>query len=127
VPFNRESWDTHKEIPGPGSYELEASLGKTSRGVMIKSRNKALDPVKDNPGPDYYFPNTGSVQANRFASIAFGSSKRYDFTKMAQARNPGPGSYEILSVFERKSKEFKSRNDLRLERARIESQLISNT
>lgn len=127
VPFTRESWDTHKEIPGPGSYDLESALGKTARGVMIKSRNKPLDPVKDNPGPDYYFPINGSVQQSRFASIAFGKSKRYDFTKMAQAKNPGPGAYEILSVFERKSKEFKVKNDLRLERERIENQLISNS
>jgi hypothetical protein len=125
VPFNRESWDTHREIPGPGSYELPSAFSNSAKGVIIKSRQKPLDPVKENPGPDYYHPNNGSVQKTRFSAIAFGTSKRYDFTKLAQARNPGPGSYEILSNFEKKSRELKIRNELRIERARIENKLLS--
>lgn len=123
-PCTRESWDIHKGIPGPGSYELKRGFLSENKGVQLKSRLKPLDPVKENPGPDYYSPKANTIERNRFSAIVFGTSKRSDFTKVAAARNPGPGSYEILSTFERKAKEFRIRDEQKKHKAKTESKFL---
>ncbi|OMJ82346.1 hypothetical protein SteCoe_17008 [Stentor coeruleus] len=120
----RESWDTHKEIPGPGSYEIKRSLLSENKGVQLKSRLNPLNSIKENPGPNYYSPKANTVEKNRFSAIVFGTSKRSDFTKIATARNPGPGSYEILSNFERKAKEFRIRDEQKKSKAKNESRIL---
>jgi Sperm-tail PG-rich repeat len=109
--FNRESWDTHKDIPGPGSYEIERGFVRDNKGVSIKSRCISINPLKTNPGPNYYTPATAITERNRYSAIAFGSSKRYDFTKSVSQKNPGPGTYDIISPFEKKTREFKIKED----------------
>ena len=104
---NRESWDTHKEIPGPGSYELERGFLKANKGVCLKSRTNVLNPVKEFPAPNYYSPKANITEKSRFADIRFGTSKRHDFTKTGHEKNPGPGTYEIISDFEKKTRDFK--------------------
>ncbi|OMJ85230.1 hypothetical protein SteCoe_13463 [Stentor coeruleus] len=120
----RESWDTHKEIPGPGSYEIKRDFVSDNKGVQMKSRLKPLDPVKENPGPNYYSPKANTVERNRFSAIVFGTSKRSDFTKVTTARNPGPGSYEILSTFERKAREFRIRDEQKKHKGKTESKFL---
>lgn len=34
----RESWDTHVDIPGPGSYEIDREIVKKNKGFLLKSR-----------------------------------------------------------------------------------------
>lgn len=110
-PGNRQSWDTHKEIPGPGSYDLKRDFIQENKGVRLKSRGALLDPVKEYPGPNYYSPKATAVKKSRFSAIAFGTSKRYDFTKSAGQKFPGPGTYELISAFEKKTRDLKLREE----------------
>jgi hypothetical protein len=110
---SHQSWDTHKDIPGPGSYEIQRGF-VNNKGVAIKSRLNPLDPVKEFPGPDYYSPSRAGTERNRYAGIGFGSSKRYDFTKQSARNNPGPGTYEVLSTFEKIARSSKTRTERRI-------------
>lgn len=110
IPCTRESWDIHKEIPGPGSYEISREFVKNNKGVKIKSRLNMINPIKENPGPNYYLPKAHSVEKNRYSAIVFGTSRRSDFTKLVIAKNPGPGAYEMNSVFDRKIKKHRNKD-----------------
>ena len=120
-PVDRQSWDTHREIPGPGSYEIDRGFIRDNKGVCLKSRGNLLNPVKGYPGPNYYSPKAFSVERNRYSAITFGTSKRSDFTKSVAQKFPGPGAYDIVSSFEKKSREFKIKDEQKKYQIKLES------
>jgi len=86
-------------LPGPGSYSPYEPLGRNAPKYSIKSRFY-LKPRSKSPGPSNYYPNFRATQLNRFSGIQFGNCEKHRTTSYSSKKNsPGPGSYEIPSIF----------------------------
>ena len=85
-------------LPGPGSYDPYLPLGENAPKYSIKPRlNISLR--SKSPGPSNYYPNFRATQTTRFAGIGFGIGEKQRNLKYRKEGNPGPGSYEIPSIF----------------------------
>ena len=91
--------ETIEITPGPGSYENAHPFGKfapkfTFRPKIIHSK------TNDSPPPDAYSPNFITNAA--FKNITFGIGERI-FLRNIKGDSPGPGSYEVKSVFKKRA------------------------
>ena len=93
--FLRTAFASAKDIPGPGSYSVEKGFLFKKKGFLLKSRNEALDPFKNTPGPGQYEPSSKLVNRKLFVGVSFGSGKRTDFTTREGREVPGPGTYTL--------------------------------
>lgn len=86
-------------LPGPGSYSPYEPLGSNAPKYSMKPRND-LKPRSKSPGPSNYYPNFRATQTNRFSGIQFGYCDKNRTSSFPCKKNsPGPGSYEIPSIF----------------------------
>lgn len=86
-------------LPGPGSYSPYEPLGSNAPKYSMKPRYNLM-PRSKSPGPSNYYPNFRATQSNRFSGIQFGNSEKHRATSSSSKKNsPGPGSYEIPSIF----------------------------
>lgn len=110
--------------PGPGSYNVLNAVQDEKKGILIKSRKFVKDSRQDYPGPDHYEPSQKIYFRNRFKDVRFGTSKRSDFTMADKDKSPGPASYDLVSGLDMKMKEIRIKNQLRIERMKIESRVL---
>lgn len=90
--------------PGPGSYNCNSSIGKESPKYSFKGNNiKILAP--QTPAPGCYTPKSTLTVNGGYKNISFGIGNRR--LNLAKNDNPGPGSYNLQSDFEKiKMKSF---------------------
>lgn len=84
--------------PGPGSYNFHSNIGKESPKYSFKGNNiKIL--VPQTPAPGCYTPKNTLTVNGGYKNISFGIGTR----KLSLGRhdNPGPGSYNLQSDFEK--------------------------
>jgi hypothetical protein len=86
-------------LPGPGYYNPYEPLGSNAPKYSMKPRNDLRERSKS-PGPSNYFPNFRTTQTTKFSGIRFGNCDKDRTTSVPRKRDsPGPGSYEIPSIF----------------------------
>ena len=85
--------------PGPGYYDPYEPLGSNAPKYSMKPKN-LLKQRSKSPGPSNYFPNFRTTQNTQFAGIQFGfCDKERTKSSLRKRQSPGPGSYEIPSIF----------------------------
>jgi len=91
-----------KEFPGPGHYYAPQIIEPKKPRMTIKPRLKMFNEHvnKDIPSSNRYNPVLSLVESARFRNITFGFGTKHDFTK-AQNQNPGPGTYRVVSCFDK--------------------------
>lgn len=82
-------------LPGPGTYNPHSPIGKNSKKFSFRSRIPQ-EIRNDSPPPDSYNPCFTLVTKSNFKEITFG---RGDRMKKSNNQNPGPGTYELPSIF----------------------------
>ena len=86
--------------PGPGSYDPLLPLGKTTQKVSLKSRTKLIK-RSESPSPCSYTPDYKLTHYTGFQNITFGVGER-SMLRCHFFNGPGPGTYQITSVFDKK-------------------------
>jgi hypothetical protein len=86
------------KLPGPGSYDPYLPLGQNAPKYSLKPRIH-LEMRSKSPGPSNYYPNFRATQATKFAGVSFGIGEKNRKIKFFRQNSPGPGSYEIPSIF----------------------------
>ncbi|KAI8807988.1 hypothetical protein BJ742DRAFT_295594 [Cladochytrium replicatum] len=97
---------TKKSIPGPGAYEIKATLeedlhrkkGRINFGAGNKRVACYINSTQlENPGPGEYYPETGSSQKPMsFKPQPFGSTTtRFSDAEERKRSAPAPGSYDV--------------------------------
>lgn len=86
-----------EQRPAPGQYEINTGLNLKRAGFIGTSKRQPLDPVNDNPAPNYYeivgsFKTSEKDQPNS----TFGSAERKASTLLQNFKNPGPGDYDPM-------------------------------
>jgi len=91
-----------KHYPGPGAYHTQQIPEPKKSRITIKPRLKMFNEYvsMDIPSSSRYNPVNSLVESARFRNISFGFGTKHDFTKVQNA-NPGPGSYRVLSSFDK--------------------------
>jgi Sperm-tail PG-rich repeat len=84
-----------RNLPGPGSYDPYLPLGQNAPKFSLRPRIN-LKIRSKSPGPSNYYPNFKTTQSTRFSAIGFGIGEK---EKKHKKISPGPGSYEIPSIF----------------------------
>jgi hypothetical protein len=91
--------------PGPGLYNFKSSWDQHQvsitprRGMYYDENVKQFGSVS----PQKYNPNTKPIENGRYAKIGIGYGKKY-WDIMGNGKNPGVGSYNIPSSFDRSRK-----------------------
>jgi hypothetical protein len=99
--------------PGPGQY---SPLNKQSAlPTSLKFRHgffydEELKSKKYQISPQKYNPSIAAVKQSRFSSIKFSKEERLSKDKNSSFQNPGPGYYNLPSVFDLKRKHKPSIN-----------------
>lgn len=90
-------------IPSPCEYNiqykktnLECTL-KFRHGMYYESDTKMR---LDNPSPQQYKPSYTFTEPNRYSNITFGSKGKSILISKNTIKNPGPGSYNLPSIFD---------------------------
>jgi hypothetical protein len=84
-----------QDLPGPGSYEPHSPIGKSALKFSFKGRARK-EVRNDSPPPDAYNPCFTLVTRSNFKEISFGLGDR---SKVRNNGMPGPGAYELPSIF----------------------------
>ncbi|OMJ85871.1 hypothetical protein SteCoe_12713 [Stentor coeruleus] len=84
------------ELPGPGAYNPHSPLGKNSKKFSFQSR-KIVEIRSDSPPPNTYNPCFDLVTKGNFKEICF--SKEEKIKPLIKNNSPGPGSYDLPSIF----------------------------
>lgn len=107
------------KVPGPGSYNHIKEFGNNNNAVLVRSRlmffygnliiiilDIDLKAKKHCISPQKYFPSTKIIENMRFTSIGFGKGERTPTVNPSVKKNPGPGTYNLPTIFtkNRKSK-----------------------
>ena len=85
-------------LPGPGSYDPYLPLGESAPKYSLKSRLH-MQVRSKSPGPSNYYPNFRTTQTSKFSGISFGIGSTGKKVKPLKNNKPGPGSYDIPSIF----------------------------
>jgi hypothetical protein len=85
-------------LPGPGSYNPYLPLGENAPKYSLKPRLEMQIRSKS-PGPSCYYPNFRATQNTKFSGISFGAGINDRQKNPKRHPSPGPGSYEIPSIF----------------------------
>lgn len=99
--------DTSRNNPGPGEYNIVHSSFMKDYPILIRSRRVfyySNDIKNSNPSvsPQSYRPKLETVQETRFNKIGIGyGNKILPYNKDA-LKNPGVGTYNLHSIFDRK-------------------------
>ena len=93
----RERIDIKALIPGPGAYNPYSPIGK--RAPKYTFREKFEEKVRCNtPPPNTYSPSFRLVEKENYKVVSFGVGDRPQiYGKIEEI--PGPGAYEIPSLF----------------------------
>jgi hypothetical protein len=91
---------TKFSTPGPGSYETLSPLGKEAPKYSFHGIETRIS-VNESPAPGCYSPKNTVTEFAGFREISFGVGKRKVFWNSG-ANVPGPGTYNILSNFDKK-------------------------
>ena len=94
-----------RELPGPGAYYTARDPEPKKPRITIKHRGKMFNEALniDSPPSSLYHPVMSLVESSRFKNTGFGFGEKHDFTKNTNG-NPGPGSYQLPSCFDKSSK-----------------------
>jgi hypothetical protein len=81
--------------PGPGTYGLKSTLGKTMGKIGTSQKGNSLVSklILDNPGPGQYAPGGSDIYKAAAPRYGFGSSKRGNDGSKSKGLLPGPGHY----------------------------------
>lgn len=85
-------------MPGPGSYNPYLPLGQNAPKISFRPKIQ-LSTRSKSPGPTWYYPNFKATQDTKYSGISFGIGDKHLNKKLLKIASPGPGSYEIPSIF----------------------------
>ena len=92
VPRNLES---RQGMPGPGAYEIVQPIGKHAPKISFRARHVDVR-YSESPSPHAYSPSL--LPTGAFRGIGFGFGGR-EFMKNVTSDSPGPGCYDLASIF----------------------------
>ena len=99
--------DTSRNNPGPGTYNVIHSSFIKDNPIVVRSRLEYFytnDLKRSNPSlsPQNYRPRLDAILSTRFKKIGIGYGTKMIPGNKEVLNNPGPGAYDIHSVFEEK-------------------------
>lgn len=91
--------------PGPDAYNVDKPIGKDKKSMSIHLKGKGFQDYLKNETPpcNMYNPSFVLSENSRYKKINMGFGKKMDFSK-ALNNNPGPGAYNLPSIFDRKKR-----------------------
>lgn len=97
-----------QKYPGPGAYNISPSKN-TNFPVSLKFRHgfyydEEIKYKKFQISPQTYNPSLKYTQQSRFSNLKFSNLKREEMVNRVNKAFPGPGSYNLPSVFDKTKK-----------------------
>ena len=88
--------------PGPGTYDTSSHIGRNSPKFSFRGR-LTLPKRSEIPPPGTYNPQRTLTEFSGYSKIGFGYGTR-TFPTVEKRESPGPGSYSIMSEFDKARK-----------------------
>lgn len=86
----------NENIPGPGTYNPHSPLG--TRALKFSFTSRIIKEIRcESPPPNTYNPCFTLVSKGAFKNIGFGIGDR---NKTPRNDSPGPGTYDLPSIFQ---------------------------
>ncbi|CAD8175828.1 unnamed protein product [Paramecium octaurelia] len=90
---NRRPLSDTRDIPGPGTYDLNTKIGEGPKHQILGSKYEPTTTLNQ-PGPGAYNPNDGPSK-QRPASAKIGTGQRAELNAGFGKDAPGPGNYNL--------------------------------